>query len=314
MTLRRTTYTRITTACLFLGAVSVFGADHTDNSLSLVIGGCAALVAIVTYFAQHWRSESLHGTIPSEESIFLQYLPGLAVAMLAIGAPLLVWAVIGYGLWEQVGISIKILMGVLVVMALASAGIFFERLFTFRQATIQSKLFASQVAKHLKDRKLEEAISFSQSKDYRYSHLGAVVLAGLQEYKLQQDRDVALNKDEVVDSVHRAIHRAATRGSADLKRGIGVLATIGSIAVLVGLMATTFGIINAFQGITAIESDGLNAVLAGASEALVGTAIGFFVAIPAIWFFNYLTKRIEFFAVEMDNSSSELVDYFIKKS
>jgi biopolymer transport protein ExbB len=217
-------------------------------------------------------------------------------------------------LWDQMGVSVKLLMGVLTVMSMASVGVFFERLFTFFQATNQSKLFAPQVAKHLKDGKLKEAISVSQSKDYRYSHLGKVVLAGLQEYQFQQESGVDLHKDDVVDSVHRAIQRAAALTSSDLKRGMGVLATIGSTAVFVGLLATTLGVINAFQGIAATGSGGLGAVSGGISEALVGTAIGLFVAIPAVWFFNYLTGRLEYFAVEMDNSSSELVDYFIKKS
>ncbi len=217
-------------------------------------------------------------------------------------------------LWDQMGVSVKLLMGVLMVMSMASVGVFFERLFTFIQATNQSKLFAPQVAKHLKDGKLKEAISVSQSKDYRYSHLGKVVLAGLQEYQFQQESGVDLHKDDVVDSVHRAIQRAAALTSSDLKRGMGILATIGSTAVFVGLLATTLGVINAFQGIAATGSGGLGAVSGGISEALVGTAIGLFVAIPAVWFFNYLTGRLEYFAVEMDNSSSELVDYFIKKS
>ena len=217
-------------------------------------------------------------------------------------------------LWEQMGVSVKLLMFVLVIMSMGSVGVFFERLFTFIQATNQSKLFAPQVAKHLKDGKLKEAISVSQSKDYRYSHLGKVVLAGLQEYQFQQESGVDLHKDDVVDSVHRAIQRAAALTSSDLKRGMGILATIGSTAVFVGLLATTLGVINAFQGIAATGSGGLGAVSGGISEALVGTAIGLFVAIPAVWFFNYLTGRLEYFAVEMDNSSSELVDYFIKKS
>ncbi len=217
-------------------------------------------------------------------------------------------------LWEQMSWAVKALMFVLIIMSMASVGVFFERLFTFIQATNQSKLFAPQVAKHLKDGKLKEAISVSQSKDYRYSHLGKVVLAGLQEYQFQQDSGVDLHKDDVVDSVHRAIQRAAALTSSDLKRGMGILATIGSTAVFVGLLATTLGVINAFQGIAATGSGGLGAVSGGISEALVGTAIGLFVAIPAVWFFNYLTGRLEYFSVEMDNSSSELVDYFIKKS
>ena len=140
------------------------------------------------------------------------------------------------------------------------------------------------------------------------------MLAGLQEYQFQRDSGTRLERDDLVDSVRRAIQRASALTAADLKKGMGSLATIGATAVFVGLLATTLGVINAFQGIAATGSGGLGAVSAGISEALVGTAVGLFVAIPAVWFYNYLTGRIEFFNVEMDNSSSELVDYFIKKS
>ena len=92
------------------------------------------------------------------------------------------------------------------------------------------------------------------------------------------------------------------------------LATIGATAPFVGLLGTVVGIITAFQGIAATGSGGLGAVSAGISEALVETALGLVVAIPAVWFYNYLTGRIEYFNVEMDNSSSELLDYFIKKT
>ena len=217
-------------------------------------------------------------------------------------------------LWDQMGLLVKLLMAVLAFMSMWSVGVFLERVYTFAQAKTQSKLFAPQVAKHLKDSKLKDGIAVSQSKYYRYSHLAKVVLAGLQEYQFQEDTGVQLTKDDVVDSVRRAIQRAAALTSADLKKGMGSLATIGSTAVFVGLLATTLGVINAFQGIAQTGSGGLGAVSGGISEALVGTAVGLVVAIPAVWFYNYLTGRIEYFNVEMDNSSSELVDYFIKKS
>ena len=217
-------------------------------------------------------------------------------------------------LWDQMGLMVKLLMAVLAFMSMWSVGVFLERMYTFSQARSQSKLFAPQVAKHLKDSKLKDGIAVSQSKTYRYSHLAKVVLAGLQEYQFQQDTGVQLTKDDVVDSVRRAIQRAAALTSTDLKKGMGSLATIGSTAVFVGLLATTLGVINAFQGIAQTGSGGLGAVSGGISEALVGTAVGLVVAIPAVWFYNYLTQRIEYFNVEMDNSSSELVDYFIKKS
>ena len=217
-------------------------------------------------------------------------------------------------MWELMSWPVKALMGILAVMSMMSVGVFFERIFTFLQAQKQSKTFAPQVAKYLKDHKLKDGIAVSQSKNYKYSHLAKVVLAGLQEYQFQQDTGVELEKEDVVDSVRRAIQRAAALTAADLKKGLGILATIGSTAVFVGLLATTLGVINAFQGIAQTGSGGLGAVSGGISEALVGTAIGLFVAIPAVWFYNYLTGRIEYFNVEMDNSSSELVDYFIKRS
>ena len=216
-------------------------------------------------------------------------------------------------LWGQMGWPVRILMFVLAFMSMWSVGVFFERLFTFTQAQKQSKLFAPQAAKHLKDGRLKDAIAVSQSKNYRYSHLSKVVLAGLQEYQFQREGGSTLAREDLVDSVRRAIQRASALTAADLKKGMGSLATIGATAVFVGLLATTLGVINAFQGIAATGSGGLGAVSAGISEALVGTAIGLFVAIPAVWFYNYLTGRIEYFNVEMDNSSSELVDYFIKK-
>lgn len=216
-------------------------------------------------------------------------------------------------LWGQMGWPVRILMFVLAFMSMWSVGVFFERLYTFTQARKQSKLFAPQAAKHLKDGRLKDAIAVSQSKNYRYSHLGKVVLAGLQEYQFQRESGTTLDREDLVDSVRRAIQRAAALTASDLKKGMGSLATIGATAVFVGLLATTLGVINAFQGIAATGSGGLGAVSAGISEALVGTAIGLFVAIPAVWFYNYLTGRIEYFNVEMDNSSSELVDYFIKK-
>ena len=217
-------------------------------------------------------------------------------------------------LWAQMGVSVKLLMAILALMSMWSMGVFFERLFTYTQASKQSKTFAPQVAKHLKDGRLKDAIAVAQSKNYKYSHLGKVVLAGLQEYQFQKDSGVTLERDDLVDAVRRAIQRASALTAADLKKGMGALATIGATAVFVGLLATTLGVINAFQGIAQTGSGGLGAVSGGISEALVGTAVGLFVAIPAVWFYNFLTSKIEFFSVEMDNSSSELVDYFIKKA
>ena len=118
---------------------------------------------------------------------------------------------------------------------------------------------------------------------------------------------------EEVEASKRALERTEAIVHAELKRGLGGLATIGSTAPFVGLLGTVVGIINAFKGIQSEKATGLAAVAGGISEALVTTAIGLFVAIPAVMMFNYLTGRVEAFDVEMDNSSSELIDYFLKR-
>ena len=217
-------------------------------------------------------------------------------------------------MWNQMGWIAKAIGIILIIMSMISFGVAIERIYTFAQARKQSKLYAPQVAKHLKEGRLKDAIAISSSKTYRYSHLAKVVLAGLQEYQFQQETGANLSREDLVDTVRRAIQRASALTANDLKKGVASLATIGATAPFVGLLGTVVGIITAFQGIAATGSGGLGAVSAGISEALVETALGLVVAIPAVWFYNYLSGRIEYFNVEMDNSSSELVDYFIKKT
>jgi biopolymer transport protein ExbB/biopolymer transport protein TolQ len=217
-------------------------------------------------------------------------------------------------MWNQMGFVAKAVAFILFFMSMWSVGVAVERIFTFTQAKSQSKLYAPQVAKHLKEGRLKDAIAISSSKNYRYSHLAKVVLAGLQEYQFQQESGGALSREDLMDTVRRSIQRASALTSNDLKKGISALATIGSTAPFVGLLGTVVGVISAFQGIASSGSGGIGAVSAGISEALVETALGLVVAIPAVWFYNYLTGRLEYFNVEMDNSSSELVDYFIKKT
>jgi biopolymer transport protein ExbB len=217
-------------------------------------------------------------------------------------------------MWETMGWVAKAVAFILVGMSMISFGVSIERYYTFYQARKQSKLYAPQVAKHLKDGRLKDALAVSQAKTYQYSHLAKVVLAGLQEYQFQQDSGGTLNRDDILDTVRRAIQRATALTANDLKKGIPSLATIGATAPFVGLLGTVVGVINAFAGIGAQGSAGLGAVSAGISEALIETALGLIVAIPAVWLYNYFTGRLEYFNVEMDNSSSELVDYFIKKT
>src|SRR5574339_746533 len=195
-------------------------------------------------------------------------------------------------MWGTMGPIAKGIGVILVIMSMISFGVAIERIYTFTQARKQSKLYAPQVAKHLKEGRLKDAIAISASKNYRYSHLAKVVLAGLQEYQFQQESGANLSREDLLDTVRRSIQRATALTSNDLKKGISSLATIGATAPFVGLLGTVVGIISAFQGIATTGSGGLGAVSAGIAEALIETAFGLAVAIPAVLFYNYLNTRI----------------------
>src|SRR3954466_14200102 len=212
-------------------------------------------------------------------------------------------------MWHQMGIPAKIVVIILFIMSGWSIGVMIDRWMAFSAARKQSRAFAPQVAGALKNGNIEEAIKIAERN--KKSHLAKVVVAGLQEFRAHgESSDIP---GETIEASKRALERAEAIVHAELKRGLGSLATIGSTAPFVGLFGTVVGILNAFQGISQNKATGLGAVAGGISEALVTTAIGLLVAIPAVWMFNYFTNRVEAFDVEMDNSSSELIDYFLKR-
>jgi biopolymer transport protein ExbB len=213
-------------------------------------------------------------------------------------------------MWNQMGYLGKAVVVILFVMSAWSIGVMIDRWIAFNAARKQSRAFAPAVAGALRDGKIEEAIRIAERN--KKSHLAKVVTAGLQEFRAHQDSPEI--SGEQVEASKRALERAEAIVHAELKRGVGSLATIGSTAPFVGLLGTVVGILTAFKRISETKAAGLASVAGGISEALVTTAVGLFVAIPAVMMYNYFTGKIEAFDVEMDNSSSELVDYFIKRS
>ncbi len=202
----------------------------------------------------------------------------------------------------------------LLLMSIYSIAVMFERYYTYNKATKQSRKYAPEVARYLKQGKIKEAIDISDGKQFKMSHLAKVLKPGLQEWQYQMESgELEKDRESAVEAAKRAIQRATAVNLADLKRGLTGLATIGATAPFVGLFGTTFGIINAFAGMALTGSGGIAAISAGIAEALITTAFGLFVAVPAVWAFNYLNGKVESFTVEMDNSSSELLDYFIKR-
>jgi len=215
-------------------------------------------------------------------------------------------------LWEMftsMGWVAKAVVLLLFILSAYSIGVMIERWLIYRQARKQSRLFTPAVAECLREGKIDEAIALGEQ--YNKSHLAKVLVSGLHE--LQAHAKSKEIPGESIEASRRALERATAIAIEDLKRGLGALATIGSTAPFVGLFGTTVGIINAFMGMKTEETAGIAAVAGGIAEALITTAMGLFVAVPAVWAFNAFTNRVETFTVEMDNSSSELIDFFLTK-
>ena len=207
------------------------------------------------------------------------------------------------GMLRKMGWLAIVVNIILLIMSIYSIAVAVERYLTYNAARTQSREFAPKVAQALKGARIDEAISISDK--YKKSHLAMVVNAGLQEFQSGDDSDV--------DASRRALQRAEAIKVAEFRRGLSGMATIGSTAPFVGLFGTVVGIITAFQEMRNAESAGIAAIAGGISEALFTTAFGLLVAIPAVWFFNYFTSKVDNFTVEMDNSSAELIDFFVKR-
>jgi biopolymer transport protein ExbB/biopolymer transport protein TolQ len=198
---------------------------------------------------------------------------------------------------------------ILALMSIYSISVMIDRWRAYRLARRQSQEFLPALVRALKTNNLQEAVNLA--KKYNRSHVARVVHAGIQEYILQEG-DTATSYDRV-DAVQRQLESEAAITSADMKKGLAGLATIGATAPFIGLFGTVLGIIWSFQGMAASGSGGIASVSAGIAEALVATAVGLLVAIPAVMSYNYFTNIHERFQIEMTNSASDVMAFFLKK-
>jgi biopolymer transport protein ExbB len=219
-------------------------------------------------------------------------------------------------MWHTMGFFAKFIACVLGVMSIYSLGVMAERLVTYARASAASRQYAEQLRGLLPTRKYADAVALS--KKLKRGHLAKVLGLAIEEYDrgaraLRTRGPEDVGDFDVIAAVNRAVDRSSMRTVADLRRGLGALATVGSTAPFVGLLGTVAGIITAFQSMAATGSGGLGSVSAGIAEALVTTAFGLLVAIPAVMMFNYLTNRVEDMQVDINDSANELVDYFMKE-
>lgn len=215
-------------------------------------------------------------------------------------------------MWQAMGAVAKTVAILLIGLSIISLYLFFERQFVFFKAKKKSKQVAPKLAELLKKGQIQEALNLSSKKDFKGSHLARVTAAGIQEFF--EGKEANLSTKDQIETAQRGCERATTIFIQELKRGLNILATIATSAPFIGLFGTIAGIINAFRGMALTGSGGIGAVAQGIAEALITTAFGIGVAIIALWCFNFLTTKIDTYGAEMNNTSSQIVDFFVRKS
>jgi biopolymer transport protein ExbB len=211
-------------------------------------------------------------------------------------------------MWNVMGNFAKGIVITMVIMSVYSLTVMVSKWWNLRKAQKETIKFAPEFSQFLEEDNLTEAIKLAES--YKKSHVALVLGGALSEVKpLIQDGSVTVSD---INSAERAVERNMLLEITNLKRGLAVLATVGATAPFVGLLGTTIGIINAFQGMSKSGSGGLASIGAGISEALATTALGLLVAIPAVWAYNYFQTKIDNLTVEMTYVSKEMIDYLIK--
>jgi biopolymer transport protein ExbB/biopolymer transport protein TolQ len=208
----------------------------------------------------------------------------------------------------NVGLFGGAVMFCLAVLSLFSGGMIVDKHRRFRLASRQSETFKPVFKKFLHGGEIRELID--AVRQYETSYVAQVVSAGIHEY--DGVRQAGGDPVASVELVTSALRDSMSETLIQLKRGLGFLATIGSTAPFIGLFGTVVGIINAFRSIAATGSGGMSVVSGGIAEALVSTALGIFVAIPAVVAFNHFTGKIETFHVEMNRASTQLVNCLFK--
>ncbi|MBX3207264.1 MAG: MotA/TolQ/ExbB proton channel family protein [Labilithrix sp.] len=204
-------------------------------------------------------------------------------------------------IWASMGLPSKVIASFLLLMAVMSLAVVVERHVTLLRSASATRRFLGAVIPHLSGRNYESALKVAS--ELRLSPFARVARPVL--VKITGEREGKLT---VVELAQREAERQKEAVGLELRRGMGVLASVGSIAPFVGLLGTVVGIISAFQGIATTGSGGLGAVSAGIAEALVETALGLCVAIPAVLFFNQLNTKINGIEAELGRRTGELLD------
>ena len=204
-------------------------------------------------------------------------------------------------IWATMSPVAKAVVFLLTALAVASLGVFVERVWYFRAERRRAAAFAAEVGPKLAGGAFDEALTLARANEA--TGLAQLFAAGLSTFN-----SAGAGKLTAAELTRRSLARKLDDLRAGLRRGFGAVASTGSIAPFVGLFGTVVGIISAFEGIAKTGSGGLGSVSAGIAEALVVTAYGLAVAIPAVLAFNYLSAIADEMERALTSASGELLD------
>lgn len=203
---------------------------------------------------------------------------------------------------------VSVTMVALALFSVYSLAVIGERWWTFRRTRAASAGLLGRVFDHVDHGRLPQALTACEAG--KGSHLAAVLASGLGELVPRVCSNPGLHAGPELERASLAAREAMQRTTAAeierLEQRLTSLATLGNISPFVGLFGTVIGIMRSFEAISRTGSGGLASVSAGIAEALVATAAGLFVAIPAVTAYNHFVSRVKTHATEMDGAASEL--------
>jgi biopolymer transport protein ExbB/biopolymer transport protein TolQ len=215
-------------------------------------------------------------------------------------------------LWKAMAITGKLVVLLLAVLSIYSYGVMIDRGIALRWVRRRSAEFAAHTEDRLGELSMEEVLELATAPERRqFTSLASVLATALQEFKLLVTE--AMLPALIMEGVDVAASRSIDVAALNLRARLSGLATIAAVAPFLGLFGTVTGLISAFRGIAATGSGGMATVSGGISEALVTTVVGLFVAMPALWAYNYFMNRVDVYSLELDNKAAKIIGHLVRR-
>jgi biopolymer transport protein ExbB/biopolymer transport protein TolQ len=220
----------------------------------------------------------------------------------------------GFGpreIWASATLPNKIIISVLILLLMYQIYIAVERFVMYAQSGSATEKFLKLFMDTLRRGDFEAAKRAATT--HNKSHVALVLKHGLDIFQYEKQLKSMNANHDVIQPVERAIERGAAEVHELLKKGMGHLATIASLAPFIGLLGTVIGIIAVFSDLKTKGAGDINALAGSIGEALATTALGLIVAIPAAWFYNLLTGKQDIVTTNINNAASQMIDEFIRR-